>query len=352
MGKAIVTVRPSFTNQQLNAIIPNKSVDPDFLYYALVPWRDQLLSLGASTGVRTPILNKSAFSDLRIQIPPLPTQRKIAAILSAYDDLIENDTRRIAILEAMARLIYREWFVHFHFPGHEGVRLVESEVGPVPEGWEVIRFSNLLDSFLGGDWGQETPTEKEDYPVKVIRGTDFKDVELGNELRTPTRYITGTSATKRKLRDGDVIVENSVNATSRCVGSSLLITQESLAQIGTDVICASFCKNFRPQNSRLGVLIDLHLKYLYHENKMPFYQVVATNGIGNFQASRFVESEALVLPKNQDFQDYLLDSLWDLHSLKFTLAAKNAYLRRTRDLLLPRLISGEVEVAALEIEHG
>ena len=72
-----------------------------------------------------------------VRLPPLPTQRKIAAILSAYDDLIEVNTRRIALLEEMARGLYREWFVRFRFPGHEGVRMVESAVGVVPEGWEV-----------------------------------------------------------------------------------------------------------------------------------------------------------------------------------------------------------------------
>ena len=81
--------------------------------------------------------------DDQFALPPLPTQRKIAAILSAYDDLIEVNTRRIAILEEMARALYREWFVRFRFPGHEGVRMVESAVGLVPEGWEVKALGDI-----------------------------------------------------------------------------------------------------------------------------------------------------------------------------------------------------------------
>ena len=77
------------------------------------------------------------FARSAFRLPPLPDQRRIASILSAYDDLIENNTRRIAILEEMARRIYEEWFVRFRFPGHEGVRMVESELGLVPEGWEL-----------------------------------------------------------------------------------------------------------------------------------------------------------------------------------------------------------------------
>ena len=81
--------------------------------------------------------------------PPLPTQRKIAAVLSAYDDLIENNTRRIKILEEMASAIYREWFVEFRFPGHEGVEMVESELGLIPQGWEVKQLGEVAYNYIG-----------------------------------------------------------------------------------------------------------------------------------------------------------------------------------------------------------
>jgi len=132
-----MTDRPSFSNQQINTIVPNGAVDPSFLYYSLRPRKQELLSLGAATGVRTPIMNKSAFCDLKVTLPPLPLQRRIAGILSAYDDLIENCQRRIRILEQMARALYREWFVDFRFPGHEDYPRVPSALGEIPEGWEV-----------------------------------------------------------------------------------------------------------------------------------------------------------------------------------------------------------------------
>ena len=83
----------------------------------------------------SPSRTRSSSSRACSDASTLPTQRRIASILSAYDDLIENNTRRIAILEEMARRIYEEWFVRFRFPGHDGVRMVESELGLVPEGW-------------------------------------------------------------------------------------------------------------------------------------------------------------------------------------------------------------------------
>ena len=81
-----------------------------------------------------------------IPFPPLPIQCKIAAILGAYDDLIENNTRRIGILEEMARAIYREWFIEFRFPGHEGLEMVESELGLIPQGWEVGKLGDAIEN--------------------------------------------------------------------------------------------------------------------------------------------------------------------------------------------------------------
>ncbi len=85
----------------------------------------------------------SELAGLLVPYPPLPTQHKIAAILSAYDDLIENNARRIAILEEMAQSLYKEWFVHFRFPGREKISMVESEMGRIPEGWEVRKLGDI-----------------------------------------------------------------------------------------------------------------------------------------------------------------------------------------------------------------
>jgi type I restriction enzyme S subunit len=100
-----------------------------------------------STVDRIPLVS---FPKFEINLPPLPIQRTIASILSAYDDLIENNTRRIAILEEMAQMLYQEWFVKFHFPGHEQVKMVESELGMIPEGWRVVSFFDIAEVLSGG----------------------------------------------------------------------------------------------------------------------------------------------------------------------------------------------------------
>ncbi|MBN2769220.1 MAG: restriction endonuclease subunit S, partial [Spirochaetes bacterium] len=135
LGRRIALIRPN-----------NKKGFYKFLYYYFFSslWKIELgnyLITGATVD-RIPLLK---FPKFKIFLPPPPIQRKIAAVLSAYDDLIENNNRRIAFLEKMAEELYREWFVRLRFPGHEKVKVVKG----VPEGWEVKKISEIVD-FLSG----------------------------------------------------------------------------------------------------------------------------------------------------------------------------------------------------------
>ncbi|PIX70135.1 hypothetical protein COZ39_04870 [Candidatus Roizmanbacteria bacterium CG_4_10_14_3_um_filter_33_21] len=141
------------TFQKSVAIIkPKQNVNNTYLFYKLLSLYKQLVNLGGGSAQHNLLLG-----DLRnfiIQIPDLPTQTRIASVLSAYDDLIENNEKRIKALEEMAQLLYAEWFVKFKFPlrlrleqaGHEKVKMVDShtEYGMIPEGWEVVKIDNLL----------------------------------------------------------------------------------------------------------------------------------------------------------------------------------------------------------------
>ena len=164
-----MTDRPSFSNQQINTIEPNSKVDASFLYYSLRTRKQELLSLGSSTGVRTPILNKSAFCDTKVVVPPPPIQQRIAGILSAYDDLIENSQRRIAILGSMANTLYRNWFVQFCFPGNENTHRVASTVGDIPQGWELHRIDQSL-NFESGKTINKPDRESGDTAVYGANG--------------------------------------------------------------------------------------------------------------------------------------------------------------------------------------
>ena len=122
-----------------------KGNDPRFVYYRL-----QELDLARfNAGAGVPTLNRNHLDSLEVDVPPLPVQLRVAGILSAYDDLIENNQRRIQILETMARALYREWFVEFRFPGHENVPRVASSIGDIPEGWEVKKLGDIIELKYG-----------------------------------------------------------------------------------------------------------------------------------------------------------------------------------------------------------
>ncbi len=345
IGKMCMTVRPSFTNQQINSIVVDESRhDPFFVYYLLQTRIEHLKAIAG--GAATPIINKSTFSQIEINIPPLATQQRIARILSVYDELIENSQQRIKILESMARALYREWFVHFHFPGSENHPRVASVLGDIPLGWEVKSFGDLLVSMTGGDWGSEQSEDRDTEEVIVVRGADFDEVAYGGQIRSPVRYIKSSSFLSRGLKVGDVIIENSINAKSRSVGTTLLVDRHVLKRLGHDAIAASFCKVLRPHDPKLAPLVHLRARHLREDARMEYFQNVAANGIANFQAQKFAKEEGLILPKDDAVLTKLIEPITLIFQRIGVAADQLSNLRRTRDLLLPRLVSGQIDVDA------
>jgi type I restriction enzyme S subunit len=293
-----------------------------------------------SKGTTQDNLSLEKIKRVKFRIPPLPTQRKIAAILSAYDDLIENNNRRIAILEKMAEELYREWFVRLRFPGHEGVKIVKG----VPQGWEVKKIGEVISYQIGGGWGSDTPTGGENLPTYIIRGTDFKYIEKGDFSTAPLRYEKPSSIESRALRHGDIVLENSVNAQSRTTGNTILITQKILDQFDHPVIPASFCKLIRFSDVSHAFYLWQLLRSLYRQGTMEYFQNVATNGIANFQVGRFLEKLLVKIPNNKD----LINKFWDFDTSINKVILTN--LNATRDRLLSRLMSGKIDVEKLDIQ--
>lgn len=145
-----------------------KNNSPKYSYYFLKILQLENYDVGASN----PTLNRNHIHKLKIRIPDLKIQRKIAAVLSAYDDLIENNNRRIAILEKMAEELYREWFVRLRFPGHENVKIVKG----VPEGWAVKRIGDVVERLKFGKIYRENELKPEG---KVIVIDQSVNVYLG-----------------------------------------------------------------------------------------------------------------------------------------------------------------------------
>jgi type I restriction enzyme S subunit len=259
---------------------------------------------------------------MEINLPPLPTQRKIAAILSAYDDLIENNTRRIAILEEIAQNVYREWFVHFRFPGHESVPLVDSPLGPIPEGWEVRRLEDVCDLVVG-----QSP--KSEYYNEDGNGLPFhQGVRHFGHLYPTTRvYCT---VTKRIAEPGDILF--SVRAP---VGRMNIAEERMVIGRGLHAIRSK-------EGSQTFTYLQLKDRF-YEEDLMGGGTIFKAVSKGDMLGLELLAAPPPLLAQFAQISD-------PIFSLLHVLTSRNATLRRTRDLLLPRLVSGQLNVSDLPID--
>jgi type I restriction enzyme, S subunit len=331
MGRSVMTSRPSFTNQQLNAIVPHEGVDGEFLYYALRTRQEELLSLGSATGVRTPIINKSAFGNLTLLVPSIGIQKRIASTLSAYDDLIDNNLRRIKILEEMAQSLYREWFVDFRFPGHESAKMVDSPLGMIPEGWETTFLRDVADV--------NASSVRRGCEPEEIEYVDISSVAPGRVEKTEAMlFIDAPSRARRLVAHGDVIW-SAVRPNRRSFALILDPLPNMLCSTGFAVLTAR-----RVPFSFLyaAVTTDEFVGYLTSRATGAAYPAV--------NASVFEEANLLV-PDDSLLRDFhrLAEPT---RLMQHDLVKRSRVLLKTRDLLLPKLISGELDVSELDIGAG
>ena len=265
--------------------------------------------------------------EMPVAVPPLSSQRRIASILSTYDDLIENNTRRIAILEEMARRIYEEWFVRFRFPGHEGVRMVESELGLVPEGWPVVPASTAIEI---------NPTTKvpKDGLKPFLAMNCLSD---GSMLIDSPGEREGNSGSK--FRNGDTLFARITPCLENGkTGFVQFLPDDAATAFGSTEFIVLRSRTLTPEFvyllARSDPFRDNAIKSMSGASgrqrvREACFDTFLMANPDRVTLSRF---EALVLPTFKLVQ---------------TLALKNANLRATRDLLLPKLISGELDVSAM-----
>ncbi len=337
-GMALAKVFPVVTamrevafNQDVKAVKCNAYLDPRFLFYWLQGKSYEVLGLADEAAHGTKRLQMDRLQNLPIDLPPLQTQRKIAAVLSAYDDLIENNTRRIEILEEMAQAIYREWFVNFRFPGHEKVRIVDSELGPIPEGWEVQPFSDFASLSRAGinpsRFGDE---EFAHFSIPAFDESKMPRKERGSTIKS-NKYL---------LHEGCVLLSK-INPRIPRVWLPFLDTSDR----------AITSTEFLVLIPKAGV----ESIFLYRMCRSDeFLQAFAAQSLGTSTSHQRVKPEDLlrmrmVAPPGPLIETYS-SVVRSMTNLVHMLRRKNVNLRRTRDLLLPKLISGEVDVAQIDTE--
>jgi type I restriction enzyme S subunit len=261
-----------------------------FLYYLLNtrPVRGQIE--GSATGSKVKHTAPKRIKSVRVKIPSLTTQNRVASILAAYDKLLGNNRRRIALLKEAGQQLYKEWFVRLQFPGYESTKIVDC----APVGWSELTVSDWLASHIGGGWGEDTLLSDHTEPGFVIRGTDLPKVALGQIEGVPFRFHTASNIKSRTLSDGDIVFEVSGGSKGQSVGRSLLISSDILESFDSLVICASFCKKLRPVKREYAEYINLHLQYIREVGFMDVFATQSASNITNFKFASFLPHSAFV----------------------------------------------------------
>lgn len=298
----------SLTENAVKLVNLHEDFDPGFITYALLtPDAQSQMKLSAA-GAAQAKLGIYKVNEIRITAPPLAIQKRIADILSAYDELIENSQRRIKILEAMARGLYREWFVHFRFPGHENHPRVASALGEIPQGWEAKMVSDILTRRTAGVVYRDADAKPEGIFPVIDQSTNeflgFHDNEPDHlaSVENPLA-IFGDHTCKMQL----VIEPFSIGPNVvPFAASGQLPTAFVFYAVNSLVQTQEYKRHWSPLNSK--------------------EIVVANNALA------------------QKFADLIKPMLVQQATLRKSI--RN--LRRTRDLLLPRLLSGQINVEAAE----
>ncbi len=302
-------------------------IEKNFLFYYLKNNTKYFYNRAYGAAIQN--VNTDILRSLPLDLPPLEVQREIATILSNYDNLIENNTKRIEILEKIAKLIYDEWFVKFKFPGHEKVKMVDSAFGKIPEGWKVKCISSLCDI--------NKLSIKPDNAPKSIKYVDIRSVKEGkiNEIRK-IEFKNAPGRARRIVRNGDIIWSG-VRPNLRAYALVLHPPQNLIASTGFIVISPT---NIPYSFAYNGMIMDKFVQFLVNVAKGAAYPAVSPLDLGEHK---------IILPPDGILNkfDNICNRIYEnVHQLK----EKNIWLQKTRDLLLPKLISGQVDVSNLDIK--
>lgn len=306
-----------WVNNHAHVVKANNNADLRYICYAL----NHSDITGYVTGSAQPKLSQTNLNKITLNVPPLPTQRRIASILSAYDNLIENNNKRIRLLEQMAENLYKEWFVRFRFPGHEKV---EMENG-LPKGWKRTKLTNEYKTSSGGTPSRTNTEYYENGNIPWIKTGELQDCILTDTEEYITENAVKHSSAKLFPQGTLLMAMYGVN-----IGK--------LAISNIDATCNQACCVFIPKR------IESKYYLFYHLKSIRDYLLSISFGAAQQNLSQeLIKSLKIIIPNDNTiiaFEHKAEGFYQQIRNLKH----QNENLTRQRDLLLPRLMSGKLEV--------
>lgn len=315
--KMIKAHKELFINQAVNAVVPNNLYDEDFVYYLLKLNLFQLKTFDSGTASGRENVSKSSFSNIKLVVPASKEkQHKIGSILSTYDDLIENNLKRIKLLEEKAQLTYEEWFVKMRFPGYETAKF--DEVTGLPEGWEKEALENIVEMKFGFAFKANLfNSEGRGRPIIRIRNIPKS---MTND------FTTETASEKYLVKKGDLLIgmdgEFYINTWT---GPDSYLVQR---------VCNLVCK----EETLKGYLTEA----IKHPIKI--FQASIDGATVAHLGKKHLDQIEITVP---NFNIEIFNSLLNQ---RIVLANQNRLLKEARDILLPRLMSGMIDVDELQVK--
>ena len=233
-------------------------------------------------------------------------------------------------LQLQLTAIFREWFID----------------APKSAEWPRGTFADLIDHTISGDWGKDAPTGNYTEMVYCIRGADIPEVKAGNKGKMPTRYILPKNYAAKSLVDGDIVVEISGGSPTQSTGRAAPVSESLLRRYDRGMVCTNFCKAIKPKRG-YSMFVYYYWQHLYDAGVFFGYEN-GTTGIKNLDITGFIETEEIVLPP--------LDIVERFDTICQTIANKvyangleNERLANLRDTLLPKFMTGEVDISSIQI---
>ena len=309
-------------NQSCYGLRAKEGYSSDYLYYVL-KYQIKYLKKVANGAVFDTIILKT-FDKMKLYVPDLATQKKIADILSAYDDLIENNLARISLLEKMASELYKEWFVRFRFPGHEAAKFVDG----VPEGWEMRKLKELIEF---------------DPLIRMKKGVEYRTIPM--DLLSTDSMLIDTSGCEKTTSTSGAHFQNGDTLLAR-ITPCLENGKTGFVNTLDDGETAVGSTEFIVMRSKL---LSPHLVYFIARSE--YFRKTAINsmnGADGRQRAKISKLQSLSYPlPTRDIIDEFSEIVEPFFEEIKNLNIQNHNLTKQRDLLLPRLMSGKLSVEPL-----
>lgn len=305
--------------------------DPQFVYYTAInpTFRNVAIkSMVGSSGRQR--VQQSVLEELELSVPDLDEQRRIGAFLARLDEKIALNNRINDNLEQQAQALFKKWFVD----------------NPDAISWKEGTFSDLIEKTISGDWGKDSPSGNNTEMVYCIRGADIPEVRAGNKGKMPTRYILPKNYAAKQLVDGDIVVEISGGSPTQSTGRAAAVSDTLLARYDKGMVCTNFCKALKPR-AGYSMYVYYYWQYLYDRNIFFSYEN-GTTGIKNLDINGFIETEPIVIAP-EDLVEKFDAVCQTVFSKIYANGMENEQLALVRDTILPKLMSGEMDVSAVQL---